>query len=68
MKLTIKQVRKELGITQRVMGCIMGMSQPSIARIESGKRCETKEHLAHLAALMLINRHELDEELFEKMK
>jgi len=67
-KLTIKQVREKFKITQKRMGHLMGMPQPSIARLESGKRGETKEHLAHLAALMLIKRHKLDGELLDKLK
>ena len=36
------QLRKELGLTQAELAAIMGSTQPSIARIESGERQPTK--------------------------
>ena len=37
------------------MAVAMGMTQPMVARIESGDRCETKGHLATLSALIKIH-------------
>jgi len=55
MKPTIKETRRKLGITQKEMGAIMGMPQQAIARIESGVRCETKQHVAHLVTIGLVD-------------
>ena len=50
--MNIKQTRKVLQLTQKQMGRLMGMSQPAIARIETGVRKETKQQLAMLDCLL----------------
>ncbi len=54
MNPTIKQTRTAFGMKQKQFGKLMGMKQPAIARIESGKRKETKQQLAQLEAINLI--------------
>ncbi len=62
MKVTIKEVRSKFGLTQKQMARIMGMAQPTLARIESGKRTETKVHMANLLALDLLYANSLLDE------
>jgi len=52
--LTIAELRGKTGLTQKEFGKLLGMTQPAVNRIESGRRTETKGHLATLAALDLI--------------
>jgi len=54
LELTIKKVRSKFGLTQKQMAKVMGMAQPTLARIESGKRAETKGHIAHIHAIDLL--------------
>lgn len=49
-----KQTRHDIGITQSDLAKIMGMTQPAIARIESGSRQPTKQQAA---ALRVIDQH-----------
>ena len=64
----IKETRINFGLTQNKMAKLLGMAQPSLARIESGRRHETKGHIAHLIALDLIFEHGLLEDLISKLK
>jgi len=68
MTATIKEARQKLGLTQSKMAVLLGMAQPTLARIESGGRNETKGHRAHLAALELLNEHGLIDKLATKLK
>ena len=56
---TIKETRRKLGLTQKQFAPLLGMTQQSVARIESGERAETKGHLAALQAIALIFEHGL---------
>jgi len=58
-KLTIKEVRSILGITQEVMGNLMGVESRHISRVETGVRAETKKDVAHLKSLMALHRANL---------
>lgn len=70
MKLTIKESRQKLGLTQQKMSLLLGMIRPALAKIEVGMegRKETKGHIAHLAAIELIFEHGLLDELAAKLK
>ena len=46
--------RLRLGLTQAELGKIMGMSQPGIARLESGERQPTKIQSAFSTVLSLL--------------
>lgn len=67
MSTTIKEARQALGLTQKQMANIMGQTQQSIARIETGKRTETNSMLRHLTAIEVIAEHGLIEELASKV-
>lgn len=43
-----RRLRISLGLTQAELADIMGMTQPAVARIESGERKPTKLHAAFL--------------------
>lgn len=47
-----KQIRKSLNLTQSEMAKKLGMTQPSIARIESGARQPTKQQAAAIFLLV----------------
>lgn len=51
---TIKETRRKLGLTQKEMGQLLGMTQQAVDRIESGRRKETQVHIAALRAINLI--------------
>ncbi|MCK5232714.1 MAG: helix-turn-helix transcriptional regulator [Desulfobulbaceae bacterium] len=61
MNITIKEVRQRLNLTQSKMAELLGMSQPALAKIETGveARKETKGHIAHLIALGIISENDL---------
>ena len=52
--MSIKEARKNLGLTQKQFAPLLGMTQQAVARIESGDRGETKGHRAALRAIELI--------------
>ena len=54
---TIKETRHTLGLTQKQMADLLGMSQSGVGRIESGYECrsETRQLKHHLAALEVIS-------------
>jgi DNA-binding XRE family transcriptional regulator len=65
--LTIKKVRSELGLTQKQIAPLLGMSQQGVCRVETGYegRSETKQHIAHLVAIEILEKHGLIAELEE---
>jgi len=66
---TIKEARQQLGVTQKQMADLLGMTQPMVGKIEGGVegRKETKGHIAHLIALELIFDHGLLEDLISNL-
>jgi len=46
--------RAEHGLSQSALGCLVGMSQPAIARIEAGERVPTVETLLRLSDALSI--------------
>ena len=70
MSITIKKVRGNLGLTQKKMAELLGMTRSMVGKIEIGVegRTETKGHIAHLNALELIFEHGLLEDLITKLK
>lgn len=66
----IKESRLRLGLTQKQMALLMGLTQPALAKIETGieGRKETKGHVAHLVAVDLIANHGLIDDLTTKLK
>lgn len=48
--------RLRLGLTQAELGKIMGMDQPHVARLESGKRQPTRQQAAFM--VVLLSQHE----------
>lgn len=53
---TIKDTRQKLGVTQKQMASMLGMSQQGVGRIETGYegRSETRQLQYHLAAIEVI--------------
>ena len=49
---TVKQYRKELGLTQSELGKRAGISQPNITRFESGNYNPSLEFLVKIAGAM----------------
>ncbi len=54
-----KQARLDMGLTQARMAKLMGMAQPSLARIEAGKRQPTRQHAAAIRLLQILHHHNL---------
>jgi len=52
-----KQTRHGIRITQADLAKIMGMTQPAIARIESGSRQPTKQQAAALRVIAVVTRN-----------
>ena len=52
-RMTIKETRSKLKLTQQQMADLLGMSQQGVSRIETGYegRSETRQILHHLAAI-----------------
>jgi len=48
---------KEIGTK---LADLMGMPQPSLARIESGVRQPTRQHAAHIQAIALLDKEKTD--------
>lgn len=55
----LKHVRHRLGLTQTKMGEILGMSQATVAVIESGRRKETIIQQAFLELIEACRQHDL---------
>lgn len=70
MAITIKEARVKLGLTQKQMADLLGMSQHRVSEIERGVggRAETKGHIAHIVALNLLNEHGFIADLATKLK
>ena len=51
-----KRLRNQMGLTQIQLADLMGMPQPSLARIESGARQPTRQHAAHIQAIALLDK------------
>jgi len=54
-----KGLRKQMGLTQVQLADLMGMPQPSLARIESGVRQPTRQHAAHIQAIALLGKEKM---------
>ena len=54
-----KGLRKKMGLTQIQLADLMGMPQPSLARIESGARQPTRQHAAHIQAIALLDKKKI---------
>ncbi len=57
--LEIRRIRKEKGISQKVLGELTGMFQNEISRIETGKRPPTVEEKVILAAVLEVPAEQL---------
>ena len=68
--ITIKEARPTLGLTQKQMADLLGTTQHRVSEIERGidGRTETKQMQHHLAALLVIKKNGLLEELAAKVK
>lgn len=62
---TMEKTRKKINVSQEDMGILFGMHQTGIARLESGEREETIIHKHLLAALLVLDRHDLISELVD---
>ncbi len=58
-----KKVRLKLGLTQAELANIVGMTQPAIARIETGERNVTLQQHAMIKLLLWIKKKNLFQEL-----
>lgn len=67
---TIKVVRKKLGMTQKQLGNLLGMSNTRISEIENGAggRSETIQQKTHLIAINMLAKHELLDEFQDELK
>jgi transcriptional regulator with XRE-family HTH domain len=59
----LAQVRARTGLSQSDFGCLLGMTQPEVARLESGERRLTHKHAAQLRCLGVVIAHGLLGEL-----
>jgi|SaaInl4_200m_RNA_FD_contig_111_201940_length_500_multi_5_in_0_out_0_2 predicted transcriptional regulator len=66
---SIKEVRSKLGLTQKQMAPLLGMTQQGVGRIETGYegRKETNGHRHILMLISLISEHGLLEELQSRL-
>lgn len=67
---TIKEARRKLGLTQKQMASLLGMSQSGVGRIETGYegRSETRQMQHHLAAIEVVFEAGLGEKLASKIE
>ncbi len=47
-----RRIRQHLGLTQQDFGKYLGVAQPAISRIESGRRQPTTQHAAAVRMLL----------------
>ena len=60
--LEIRRIRKEKGISQKILAALTGMFQNEISVIETGKRPPTVEEKVILAAVLEVSKEQLFQE------
>ncbi len=68
MDIDLKLLRSKLGVSQVDFAEISGMAQPSIARIETGTKPQTRIHHHLFTAIELLHKHGLINEYLEQLK
>jgi len=68
MSIDIRFLRSNLGVSQVDFSKISGMDQPSIARIETGTKPQTRIHHHLFTAIELLHKHGLINEYLEQLK
>jgi len=67
MSVNIKLLRMKLKVSQSDFTKISGMDQPSIARIETGVKPQTRIHHHLFTAIELLHQHGLIEEYLQQL-
>lgn len=68
MRNKLQDIRKDMGLTQLVLGQLMGMKQQCYSRLEIGKRELTIQQKNHLLILQILSKNGLLTKIISKLK